>query len=176
MVTNNTIEFKLTISEGASKDYLEEEYVDLDWSEEMSTTEKSVTTTSKATRSFQKRKRIFDEKEVEDELEGSGVKAGHFIGDDEDLEAADVDGSAEGSGFDSADLGKAFLFFFLNIFFILLLCKIFIQQIPYHLIYHCENRNNFWEKQIIFDFAPLLKSNAASLRSSLDLMMGYQKS
>ena len=90
---------------------MEEEYVDLDWSEEMSTTEKSVTTTSKATRSSPKRKRIFDEKEVEVELEGSGNKAGttgHFIDDDEDLEAADVDGSAEGSGFDAADLGKSY--------------------------------------------------------------------
>ena len=77
----------------------------------MSTTEKSVTTTSKATRSSPKRKRIFDEKEVVDELEGSGVKAGatgHFIDDDEDLEVADVDGSAEGSGFDATDLGKSY--------------------------------------------------------------------
>ena len=75
----------------------------------MSTTEKSVTTTSKAARSSPKRKRIFDEKEVEVEHEGSGNKAtGHFIDDDEDLEAADVDGSAEGSGFDAADLGKSY--------------------------------------------------------------------
>ena len=72
---------------------MEEEYVDLDWSEEVTTTKMSPTTSKNP--SSRKGKGIFDENHPE----GSG---GHQYVDDEDLH---LEGSTEGSGEDG-ELGK----------------------------------------------------------------------
>ena len=117
---------------GSSVDYLEEEYVDLDWNEEEKEedvmTSKVMETTSppppalKASKaealkspppppkkSSRMKKRILDENHLEKE-EGSGADQ-DLLGDDEDLLILEGSGTTEGYSDDSiiVDLGNIFL-------------------------------------------------------------------
>ena len=113
---------------GSSVDYLEEEYVDLDWNEkEDDVTSKATVTTplppalkaSKAEalkspppppkKSSRMKKRILDENHLEKE-EGSGADQ-DLLGDDEDLLILEGSGTTEGYSDDSiiVDLGNIFL-------------------------------------------------------------------
>ena len=117
---------------GSSVDYLEEEYVDLDWNEEEKEedvmTSKVMETTppplpalkaSKAEalkspppppkKSSRMKKRILDENHLEKE-EGSGADQ-DLLGDDEDLLILEGSGTTEGYSDDSiiVDLGNIFL-------------------------------------------------------------------
>jgi len=139
---DNTVEENKKI--GSSVDYLEEEYVDLDWNEEEKEedvmTSKVMETTppplpalkaSKAEalkspppppkKSSRMKKRILDENHLEKE-EGSGADQ-DLLGDDEDLLILEGSGTTEGYSDDSiiVDLGNIFLnniypTFFGNIF------------------------------------------------------------
>ena len=131
---------------GSSVDYLEEEYVDLDWNEEEKEEEDVMTSkvmettppppppalkASKAEalkspppppkKSSRMKKRILDENHLEKE-EGSGADQ-DLLGDDEDLLILEGSGTTEGYSDDSiiVDLGNIFLnniypTFFGNIF------------------------------------------------------------